>query len=404
MRWLACAVCLTFVVGAAPEVALGASSASIAASLRAKKAQAAAIEVQLKATRDELTAALAKVAEADAQLQDTRDEIAATADTIAGLDAQITASEAVLNERAVAMYKSGGLDMLEALLSVNTLDDLLTRIDLLGYIQQTDGQLVAGLTTSRDQSAYLQGQQATRENDLIARRQEADARTAVVTGIIARQQALMRSVSGDIGRLVKQEETARAAEAAAAADSGGVAGPPGVAFNPNTVISDAKYHASGSMSLAQIQGFLNAQSGSLKSYSTRDHAGVVKSTAQMIADAAGAWGISPKVILVTMQKEQSLLSDASPSQRALDWALGCGKMDGSTLSQYQGFGNQIWFGARALSSNATHWSQGISISIDGSAVYPSNGATHAQYRYTPHFHGVKLFWSLYWRYFGNPVS
>ena len=126
--------------------------------------------------------------------------------------------------------------------------------------------------------------------------------------------------------------------------------------------------------------------------------------AQMIADAASAWGVSPKVILVTLQKEQSLISDSSPSQRALDWAMGCGKMDSGTLYQYQGFGNQIWGGARALSKNQGNWHAGITLTIDGTAVSPSDAATYSLYRYTPHFHGNTLFWRLYWRYFGDPAS
>jgi hypothetical protein len=124
----------------------------------------------------------------------------------------------------------------------------------------------------------------------------------------------------------------------------------------------------------------------------------------MIAEAANAWEVSPRVILTTLQKEQSLISRGSPSQYALDWAMGCGKMDGSTLSQYQGFGNQIWGGARALHRNRTSWHPGISLNIDGAAVYPTNAATFTLYRYTPHFHGNTSFWRLYWHYFGDPAK
>jgi hypothetical protein len=124
----------------------------------------------------------------------------------------------------------------------------------------------------------------------------------------------------------------------------------------------------------------------------------------MIADAAAAWSVSPKVILVTLQKEQSLVNGGRPSTYALDWAMGCGKMDSSTLYQYQGFGNQIWGGARALSRNRSNWHSGMSLNIDGAAVYPSNAATLTLYRYTPHFHGNTLFWKLFWRYFGNPAG
>jgi hypothetical protein len=133
-----------------------------------------------------------------------------------------------------------------------------------------------------------------------------------------------------------------------------------------------------------------------------DHNGVNKSAAEMIADAAVAWNVSPKVILVTLQKEQSLLGRSGPSQTALDWALGVGKTDSSTIYKYQGFGNQIWWGAATLNNNAERWKPGAQLLIDGNYVVPSNGATHSLYRYTPHIRGNTSFWLLYWRYFGDP--
>lgn len=169
------------------------------------------------------------------------------------------------------------------------------------------------------------------------------------------------------------------------------------------MISDAAYLDVGSMSAGTIQAFLDNQSGSLKSYSGPDHSGVRMTAAQMIAEACAAWGVSPKVVLVTLQKEQSLLTQpvSAPSSR-LDWAMGCGKTDSVTYTQYQGFGNQIWGGASKLISNRAFWRPGISITIDGTAVYPTNASTHAQYRYTPHFGGVTSFWRIYWKYFGDP--
>ncbi|NTW29288.1 MAG: hypothetical protein HGA39_08020, partial [Coriobacteriia bacterium] len=181
---------------------------------------------------------------------------------------------------------------------------------------------------------------------------------------------------------------------------GGANGP----FNPATVISDSAFLASGSLSASGIQTFLNAQSGTLKSYSAPDHNGVTKTAAQIIADAAQAWGVSPKVILVTLQKEQSLLAATSPSQYAYDWAMGCGKTDSTTYPQYQGFGNQVWFGAKTLSVNRAYWQQGVSINVDGVPVAPTNASTFSLYLYTPHFAGVTSFSGLYRLYFGDPTQ
>lgn len=385
-----------------PVVAFAArSAAAVAGTLRSKRAQAAKAESQLAPLRAEVTTALARYQDVDAELEIAREEMAAATDDLAVLDTEMTLREEALDERAVAMYKTGGLDMLRALLSVSSLDDLFSRVDLFAYIQQSDADLIAGMEVARQRSATMQREQAQRETQLIALRQEADASKGVVEGALARQTALLRSLGSAIVKLVKQEEEARAIEAA----RGGIGGEaPPVPFQPNTLISDAAFLDKDSMSAAEIQTFLEAQPGSLKSFSARDHEGSVKTAALMISEAASAWGVNPKVILVTLQKEQSLLAESGPSRRALDWAMGCGKMDSSTLLRYQGFGNQIWGGARALQRNRSFWHGGITLSIDGSAVSPTNAATHSLYRYTPHFPGATSFWGLYWRYFGDPLS
>lgn len=396
------AAALALALIAAPGVAW-ASPGSVTARLRDSQARAVKAAAELAGLRSRLTSALAGLDGADSELDSARIDLEATSRRIDGLNAEIGARQAVFDARVVTVYVSGNDQMLQALLSADSITELLSRMDLLAYIQQSDADMVGELTTARDQSAYLQGQQTQREAELTAKRQEADVRRAQVADALARQEALMRSLSADVVRLVKEKETADAAAAAALAGATG-GSPPPVPFQPNTLVSDANYLASGSLSAEGIQAFLDRQPGVLKSYSGADHDGATKTAAEMIADAAAAWGVSPKVILVTLQKEQSLLSSTHPSRHAFDWAMGCGKTDSVTYTRYQGFGNQIWGGAQKLKENRSYWFSGISITIDRQAVFPSNASTHALYRYTPHFGGATSFWRLYWRYFGDPVK
>lgn len=387
-------------------VAAPASAATRAATIRAKRAELKKIQSRMTTTRAQLATALAGYEEAGAELDAARFDLEATTVELSRLEAETTARQALLDERVATMYRSGGLEVLQALLSVDSLDDLFSRMDMLSYIQDSDSTLLTDLTGARRQSAFLKQQLAQRETELIALRQQADARLEQVQAAVEAQHMLLASVGTDIVRLVKQKQAADAAAAAAAAAAAlddGSPSPP-VPYKPNTIISDANYLAAGSLSAAGVQTFLERQGGALSSYTAPDHNGVTKSAAVMISEAALEWGVSPKVILVTLQKEQSLLSLRDPTQNALDWAMGCGKMDSGTISSYRGFGNQIWGGARALQRNRASWNRGISLSIDGTAVYPSNSSTHSLYRYTPHFHGNTLFWKIYWRYFGDPTG
>ena len=210
-------------------------------------------------------------------------------------------------------------------------------------------------------------------------------------------------------------------------------------------IDDAKvklarenFRAAGSMTAADVQTFLAAANPSasttmaLKALVTKDHSGVSKTAAQIIAETAAAWQLSPKVLLVTLQKEQSLLTRTAPSQTTLDWALGFGCPDGVPVAErdpaYKGFGTQVWLAARYLNGYGeitgyagTPWNKTRVFSDHGFSALPRNLATYKLYIYTPHVgypetsgtgalnytHGNLLFWNVWnkWpSYLGDPLA
>jgi hypothetical protein len=183
----------------------------------------------------------------------------------------------------------------------------------------------------------------------------------------------------------------------------------GATFTPNDLITDANFTAVGALSQSGVQSFLAAQSGILGAYQAADHTGVTRSAAAIVCQAAVAWQVSPKVILVTLQKEQGLLTAAQPSASALAWAMGCGVPDsGSRNTAYEGFGNQVWYGAESLHDDGQGWQAGVIKVCGDGTVQPVDQASYALYRYTPWIGvnggGNKLFWTVYWRYFGDPLA
>ena len=195
------------------------------------------------------------------------------------------------------------------------------------------------------------------------------------------------------GALARQQASASPAQAA------------GATFDPNMVVSDRSFRAVGSMSQAQVQSFLAAQTGILKTYTAPDVNGVVKPASQIVWEAAQAFGVNPKVVLVTLQKEQGLLTGTAPTAKALDWAMGCGVPDSHILNTaYKGFGKQLWYGARSLDVDGAAWHAGITKKCSDGIVMPANVSTHSLYTYTPWIAGNKLFWTVYWRYFGDPIG
>ena len=160
------------------------------------------------------------------------------------------------------------------------------------------------------------------------------------------------------------------------------------------------------------QAFLESRGAGIARMTFPDLDGSMKKPGDIIDYYARLFSVNPRYLLALIQKEQSLVTDRSPSQCQIDWATGYKRPDGSTCEnswQYKGFTSQI-VGAAAFvqcfyndetgdkcgSKRTWGYFPGSVISIDGQTVIPGNVATALLYTYTPHVHGnqnlVKL-WS-----------
>jgi len=185
-------------------------------------------------------------------------------------------------------------------------------------------------------------------------------------------------------------------------------------FNPNYLISDAELTNYVSMEMGDIQGFL--EKGYLADYKTTDIDGHTRYAADIIWRAAQRNGINPQVILVMLQKEQSLVTDDNPSQDQLDWALGYGVCDNCShnnpdIQRWKGFAKQV--NSTTLQINEGYladlaengetvmgFAPGVACTIDDTLVVPANNATAALYTYTPHLEGNENFAVIWQAWFG----
>jgi hypothetical protein len=182
-------------------------------------------------------------------------------------------------------------------------------------------------------------------------------------------------------------------------------------FDPNFLISDEEMQGSQSMNRADVQAFLNDKGGRVGTMHFEDIEGVSRDAADIIVRAAREHNINPKYLLVKLQKEQSLLTDNSPTQKQLDWATGYGicdacSMSDPTLQKHKGFGTQVDSAAGIIrwyydNYRRESWIKRptIAYNIDGQSVHPANHATAFLYTYTPHILGNKNFWKLWQRWF-----
>ncbi len=233
-------------------------------------------------------------------------------------------------------------------------------------------------------------------------------------------------------------------------------------FNPGQIISDSAFYTSGTMSVADIQRFLNGKvavcradptrPGCLKDYrlSTPAVTGTAGrcaslpaktnvSAAEIIYDVSIACGISPKVLLVKLQKEQGLVTSTNPSARAYEFALGmdCPDTPAGCSAASAGFFWQLYKGAGQLqwysnpAGSFTWLRPGATISRPYQANNPGcgaqsfvleNKATAALYYYTPYVpnqtalgnlygvgdvcsaYGNRNFFRDYTDWFGSPIG
>ncbi|MGO1315651.1 MAG: hypothetical protein ACTMIR_01230 [Cellulomonadaceae bacterium] len=198
---------------------------------------------------------------------------------------------------------------------------------------------------------------------------------------------------------------------------------PVTGFDPGDIISDSLMYDSATMNAATIQSFLSSKGSScvptsgntcIKDYRettpTRPadalcpltyQGAAGESAATIIAKASVACGINPQVLLVTLQKEQGLITASSGKPaRTYSRALGFGCPDnagGWCDPQYAGFANQVYAAAKQLkryAANPTGYSYRAgrvntilwhpNTACGSSQVYIANQATASLYNYTPY--------------------
>lgn len=224
-------------------------------------------------------------------------------------------------------------------------------------------------------------------------------------------------------------------------------------FDPGNIIDTRVFTNSGTMDATTIQNFLNnrvpncdtngtqpasefgrpdlthAQYAATKGWPgppytcLRDYSENGVSAAQLIYNLSQQYSINPQVLIVTLQKESSLVTDTWPLPSQYKTATGYGCPDSgpnnsaNCSANYYGFTNQLtntaymyraivsqnpnWYSPYIVGSNYVRWSP--SSGCGGSTVYIKNWATAALYDYTP-YQPNQASWNAGWGQSSDPCS
>ncbi|MCD4760959.1 hypothetical protein K8R42_03615, partial [bacterium] len=198
----------------------------------------------------------------------------------------------------------------------------------------------------------------------------------------------------------------------------------------NNIISDQESVDYNSMDRGDIQDFLESKNSYLSTYKysgnnpslaqlaldpeLKYHAS--RKASEIIYNSAQEWHINPQFLITMMEKEMSLITDTTPTENQLSYAMGYDCPDsGGCAFKTKGFGKQVRAAAEQFRwfidhIDAYNWQPGKTACADdpnpflpctsrGTEVTPANKITAAMYLYTPHVHGNTLFTKL-WGQFG----
>ena len=224
-------------------------------------------------------------------------------------------------------------------------------------------------------------------------------------------------------------------------------------FDPGYLISDLQFYDRNGMTESEIQSFLASKSGTCQNSRCLDilrqdtaartaneqcrsfSSGSNERVSRIIYRVQQACGIAAQVLLVTLQKEQSLVTSTAPTQRAVDYALGYDCPDTAPCNtEYAGIGPQLYSAAwqfQRYRLNPSWYNNQIgteyiqyhpNTSCGTKRVVIRNAATAGLYNYTPYTpnsaamsnlygtgdscssYGNRNFWRLYTDWFGNPTG
>jgi murein DD-endopeptidase MepM/ murein hydrolase activator NlpD len=130
----------------------GASVLTRAPSLQADTArQFKEAKARLAAVQKDLNRLASLYSLAQSRYAMTQTEMVLIQGQIAGATARMEQIQAAIDARAWAAYESGGADTLQVLLTSATFDQFADRVEFLGTLAQSDGDLLTGATTTREQ-------------------------------------------------------------------------------------------------------------------------------------------------------------------------------------------------------------------------------------------------------------
>lgn len=186
-------------------------------SIESKRAQAKEVKAQVDKLDATLEIAVEEYNMASDQLDDTRERLALTRERLRRERRRLRIRQGILNRRAASIYLNGKINFVEVVLSTQTFDDFIKRMDLLTRIGDHDAGLVASVKAAKRQlqkQRVILAKEETRQRKIVVVREK---KKSSIEGTLSKRKEMLSGLQNEIAAYEAAERAAAAAARRAAA-------------------------------------------------------------------------------------------------------------------------------------------------------------------------------------------
>jgi peptidoglycan DL-endopeptidase CwlO len=225
-------------VAVAATLLLTLATTASATPIQDKKAQARAVMAQLDQLNAKMEIAVEAYNSANDKLAVVNAKISDNEKALKTARFNLMVAQSTLEARAVAMYKRQAVDLLDVMLSSSSFDELISQVDMLNRLGESDVNVVDSIQGYEKQIAAARTGLQSDRAAAVKLVSESSANKAEVEAALAKRQTMLKGIEDEIAALQRQAQHVATKQAVqdGAATVGGTA-PPG---SPQVVVIAAQ--------------------------------------------------------------------------------------------------------------------------------------------------------------------
>ncbi len=174
-------------------------------SVETKRAQAKDVQAQVATLDEKLEIAVEEYNVASGELEATQEQLAVTRERLGKARRRLATRQWILNRRAKSIYLNGKIDFLEVVLSTQSFDDFLTRLELVRRIGDADSKIVGSVKAAKrvleSRKKTLAAQEAKQKRITAAR----EKKKASIEKTLARRKQILAGLEDEIAAYERRE-------------------------------------------------------------------------------------------------------------------------------------------------------------------------------------------------------